>query len=128
MAAERLLSTEKIDTVDAIYASLHTTKNEVFKKDLGVPGAELVMKNILALKKHGYNVQINYSHGEYNKDGLDDVLDYVIKNEIGFKSITLIRSDLDKSQYGENKEWSDSSYVADRIEKKGFKKVGTREG
>ena len=98
-----MLKVPKIEQIDAIYASLHTTKDEVFKKDLGVnSGATLVMNNILKLKEHGYNVQINYSHGAYNKDSLSDVLDWVIKNEIGFKAITLIRSTEEKQQYGQD--------------------------
>jgi molybdenum cofactor biosynthesis enzyme MoaA len=128
MLAEKLLAVPKIETVDAIYASLHTTSDEIFKTQLGVPGANLVMNNILALKKHGYKVQINYSHGEFNKDGLGAVLDYVIKNEIGFKSITLIRSDEDKHQYGEGKDWSDPEYIANVLEKRGLERVGRREG
>lgn len=128
MLAEKLLNAPVSKTVDAIYASLHTTKDSVFKEQLGVPGAQLVMDNILALKKHGYKVQINYSHGEYNKDSLNDVLDYVIANEIGFKSICLIRSDEEKQQYGPGQEWSDPDYVAKTIEKRGLQKIGVREG
>eukprot|EP01080_Neovahlkampfia_damariscottae_P000972 gene972-9879_t len=129
MLADRLLKVPKIDQVDAIYASLHTTKDEVFKKDLGVnSGATLVMNNILRLKEHGYNVQINYSHGAYNKDSLDDVLDWVIKNEIGFKAITLIRSSEEKQQYGEDQEWDNPEFVSNKIKEKGLKESGKREG
>jgi molybdenum cofactor biosynthesis enzyme MoaA len=123
-----LLNVPKIHQIDAIYASLHTTKDSVFKKDLGVSGADLVMKNILRLKDHGYNVQINYSHGAYNKDSLSDVLDWVIKNEIGFKAITLIRSTEEKEQYGENQEWDNPEFVANTIKEKGLKESGAREG
>jgi len=93
MLANRLLSVPVIDTVDAIYASLHTTKDSVFKEQFGVKGADLVMKNILLLKQHGYKIQINLSFGEYNQEGIDQVLDWIIQNKINGKIITLIRSD-----------------------------------
>lgn len=44
MLAERLLQAPKVEQVDAIYASLHTTKESDFKKHLGIGGgAQRVM-------------------------------------------------------------------------------------
>ena len=68
LLADRLVNTEKVDTVDAIYASLHTTKEKDFKDYLGIGGgAKKVMENMVRLQNHEYRVQINYSLGEYNK-------------------------------------------------------------
>jgi molybdenum cofactor biosynthesis enzyme MoaA len=127
LLADRLLKAPKVDTVDAIYASLHTTKESDFKAHLGInAGAKRVMQNMIDLKKHGYRVQINFSFGEYNKGDVDNVLDYAMKNEIDFKAISLIRSENDKNQYGEK--WEDPAWLAAKIEARGGKKVGTREG
>jgi cyclic pyranopterin phosphate synthase len=128
MLADRLLKEPRVDTVDAIYASLHTTRESVFKEHLGIGGAQRVMDNMISLKNHGYRVQINFSLGEYNREGFEEVIDFAIANEIDFKSITLIRSDEIKSQYGEGKEWSDPVWIVNRLEERGMKKIGTRTG
>jgi cyclic pyranopterin phosphate synthase len=103
LLADRLLKEPKIDTVDAIYASLHTTKEQDFKDHLGIGGgASRVMQNMVLLAKHGYRVQINYSLGDFNKDQFGPVMDFALENDIDLKAITLIRSDENKNQYGES--------------------------
>nr|CAG4707688.1 unnamed protein product [Naegleria fowleri] len=102
LLADRLLKeSEKIEQIDAIYASLHTTRENDFKKYLGIGGgASQVMRNMIRLKEHGYRVQINYSLGEYNRDEFENVLKFALPNKIDLKVISLIRSNLDVNQYG----------------------------
>ena len=85
LLAQRLLKEPKIDNIDAIFASLHTTEGKVFKEKVSktqrsatikihglnklgysASGAQEVMDNMVKLKQHGYKVQINYSLGSYN--------------------------------------------------------------
>jgi len=113
--------------VDAIYASLHTTREEDFKKYLGIGGgAGQVMKNMVALQQHGYRVQINYSLGDYNKDEFENVLKFALPNKIDLKVISLIRSDLDKNQYGDS--WTNPQWIENLLEKNGVEVCGYREG
>jgi MoaA/NifB/PqqE/SkfB family radical SAM enzyme len=48
-------------------------------------GARRVMDNMVALKKKGYDVQINYSLGDYNKDEFGSVMDFGIEHGIHVK-------------------------------------------
>ena len=66
--ADRLLNRPRIGNLDSIYASLHTTDGEIFRDQLGGRSISKVMDNIVALETHGYDVQINYSLGDYNKE------------------------------------------------------------
>jgi len=129
LLAERLLMEPAVKSVDAIYASLHTTKEKDFKENLGInAGAKRVMENMVLLQKHGYKVQINYSLGEYNKHEFESVMDFAIKNQIDLKAITLIRSDADTDQYGKNQDWCNPTFVEDLLIKKNAKQIDQREG
>ncbi|KAG2393988.1 hypothetical protein C9374_003752 [Naegleria lovaniensis] len=153
LLADRLLKeSEKIEQVDAIYASLHTTRETDFKKYLGIGGgASQVMRNMIRLKDHGYRVQINYSLGEYNRNEFENVLKFALPNKIDLKVISLIRSNLNKNQYGEMEEihhvtsgkeedrgenvssvvsagWSNPKWLEDLLESNGVEICGTREG
>jgi molybdenum cofactor biosynthesis enzyme MoaA len=129
LLADRLLNEPKIDTVDAIYASLHTTKEEDFKDHLGIGGgAKRVMQNMVLLAKHGYRVQINYSLGEFNKDQFGPVMDFALENDIDLKSITLIRSDEQKDQYGHEKVWTNPKWLEQALSSRNMESVGQREG
>merc|ERR1719499_276654 len=93
----RLLKVPKIAQVDAIFASLHTTDNVDFGEAMGTPsnkrGATEVMENMVKLKEHGYNVEINFSLGNYNKHEWAKILKFGVENGIAAKAITLIRHD-----------------------------------
>ncbi len=129
LLAERLLKVPKVDNVDAIYASLHTTKEEDFKNNLGIKGgAKKVMDNMVLLQKHGYKVLINYSLGQYNKHEFESVMDFAIKNQIILKAITLIRSKSESQQYGKNDDWCDPRWLEELLTKKQAKQIGEKEG
>jgi len=128
LLAQRLLKEPKIENVDAIYASLHTVEPKIFKEQLGTSAnaAFTVMENMKLLKKHGYNVQINYSLGDYNKDEFSKVLDFAIQNRIHLKAIALIRSNENPGFYGGN--WIDPKFVEQIVEKRPVQRIATKEG
>jgi cyclic pyranopterin phosphate synthase len=129
LLAERLLERPKIEALDAIYASLHTTKDEIFSRELGAKddrSAARVMKNIALLRKKGYAVQINFSLGPYNKDELDPVLDFAIGAGVDLKAIAFVRPDESEGFY--KGEWVDPRWVTGRLEARGAELVGRREG
>lgn len=128
--AERLLERPKLEKLDAIYASLHTTSEEVFSRQLGSPAgagtAAKVMANIAALRRKGYAVQINFSLGPYNKHELDPVLDFALANAIDLKAIAFVRPDESEGFY--HGDWIDTGWVAARLEARGAELTGRREG
>jgi len=126
--ADRLLGRPPIATVDAIFASLHTTDEAVFERALGArPGtARRVMDNLVALARHGYRVQINYSLGDFNKDGFEGVLDFAIRHAIDLKAIALVRPTEAPGFYGGA--WIDPRFVAERLERRGAAAVSHDEG
>jgi MoaA/NifB/PqqE/SkfB family radical SAM enzyme len=128
LLAQRLLKEPKIDNVDAIYSSLHTTEAKIFKEKLGTAAsaARTVMDNMILLKRHGYRVQINYSLGDYNKYEFAKVLDFAIENGIDLKGIALIRPHDDPSFYGG--EWINPNWVEQIVERTHLKRVASKEG
>ena len=106
----RLLQHEsKLETIDAIYASLHTTNNEEFGVSMGLPsninyGADDVMRNMVALKKKGYQIEINFSLGNYNKHEFMNVLSFGISNEIPVKCIVLVKHDQKNKEFYNGKQ------------------------
>jgi len=129
MLADRLLKEEHVHTVDAIYASLHTTSDTDFKNFLGIGGgAHVVMKNMVLLKKHGYNVQINYSLGDYNKNEFENVLAFAQDNRIHLKAITLIRSTEKKEQYGTDRKWVNPNWLDQALTERALIKQSSKEG
>ena len=62
-------------------------------------GATEVMENMVKLKEHGYNVEINFSLGNYNKHEWSKILKFGVENGIAAKAITLIRHDEDPEFY-----------------------------
>jgi cyclic pyranopterin phosphate synthase len=90
---DKLLAGPKEKNLDTLLVSLHTTSDEVFQKSLGGKNATatLVMNNIVALKKAGYDVELNYSLGPYNVDSFGDVLGFAVKNGLALKVIALVR-------------------------------------
>jgi len=128
LLANRLLKEPKIDNIDAIYASLHTTDAKMFKEQLGTAAsaARAVMDNMILLKRHGYKVQINYSLGDYNKSEFAKVLDFAIQNGIDLKAIALIRPTDEPGFYGG--EWINPNWVERVIEKTNLQRVASKEG
>jgi GTP 3',8-cyclase len=125
---ERLLRRPKHPNLDSIFASLHTTDDAVFERELGGrPGsAAKVMAGIVALAKHGYDVQINYSLGPYNLDGFDEVLDFALAAGVDLKAIALVRSNDTDGFYGGD--WVAPSFLSERLDARGAVKVGESQG
>ncbi len=126
LLAERLLDRPKLENLDAIYASLHTTDDAIFARELGGGSATRVMANIVALRKKGYRVQINFSLGPYNKNELDPVLDFAIANDIDLKTIAFVRPNESEGFY--HGQWVDPVWVTSRLEARGAERTGRREG
>ncbi len=128
LLADRLLARPPIGNLDCIFASLHTTSDALFRRNLGGrPGsAAKVMENLVALKRHGYAVQINYSLGEYNKDEFDPVLDFAVAHGIDLKAIALVRPTDTPGFYGGA--WIDPLWVSARLEARAARVVGEDEG
>lgn len=118
--------------VDAIFASLHTTDENVFARDLvslgspsdrrGAKSARRVMDNLARLKAEGYDVQINYSLGPHNRDGFREVLDFSLAAGIGLKVIALVRHTAADGFYGGA--WVDPAWIASELERRGLAKTG----
>lgn len=115
--ASRLVDRPRIANLDAIFASLHTTDERLHRERLGGRRVSDVTNGIVALKRAGYEVQINFSLGPYNAHELDGVLDFVLANELDLKIIALVRSSEDKDFYGG--EWIAPSCFASTLEARG---------
>ena len=114
---QRLLAEPVVKNVDCILASLHTTSDQDFLKHLHGKSAQRVQNNILALRKHGYPVEMNYSLGNYNKEQFDAVLEFAIGHKIPLKTIALVRSNEKKNFYGG--EWIDPEWIDLKIRARG---------
>lgn len=115
--ASRLCGVPKVANVDAIFASLHTTNEQVFREQLGGKSVKDVMDGIVLLKRTGYEVQINYSLGPYNAGEFDAVLDFALEHALGLKAIALVRSSEDKDFYGGD--WIEPGWLARTLESRG---------
>ncbi len=120
----RLLRRPRIERLDGILASLHTTKEDIFREDLGGRNVGRVMGNIAALKKHGYAVAINYSLGPYNADEFEGVPDFAVEHGIDLKTIALVRPHDRPGFYGGD--WVDPSWIRERLERRGARFLGER--
>lgn len=123
--AGRLLRHPVNETIDCILASLHTTDNGVFQKQLGGKSVRVVMDNIVALRRHGYTVEINYSLGPYNRDAFGDVLDFAVDNDLFLKCIAFVRPDERPDFYGG--EWVDPLWIERALQARGGEVVSSRE-
>ncbi len=84
------------------------------------------MKNMVALKQMGYDVQINYSLGEYNRNEFGRVLDFAIANKIHIKAIALIRPNDTPGFY--NGSWIDPTYIESTVASRQCVLVGDKAG
>jgi molybdenum cofactor biosynthesis enzyme MoaA len=123
--ADRLLNRPRIENLDSIYASLHTMDGEIFRNQLGGRSISKVMDNIVALKKHGYDVQINFSLGDYNKGEFRSVLEFAVRHGIDLKAITLVRPNEDPDFY--RGAWIDPQWISAQIEATGARVVGSED-
>jgi GTP 3',8-cyclase len=115
--ASRLSKHPKVANLDAVFASLHTTSDEVFREQLGGKRIEDVKRGILALKHAGYEVQINYSLGPYNVSEFDAVLDFALANALDLKAIALVRSSEEPGFYGG--EWIEPGWLSEALAARG---------
>lgn len=126
---KRLLDVPKVPQVDAIFASLHTTDDRAFGDAMGTPfdkrGASSVMRNMVALKEHGYHVEINFSLGNYNKEEWEKVLRFGVDNGIATKAITLVRHDESEAFYRAKGSFIDPRFLEDSLERAGCTLVPT---
>jgi cyclic pyranopterin phosphate synthase len=99
LLAERLLRRPRLAAIDQILASLHTTDDETFRRELKGKRAARVMAGIVSLARHGYRVAINYSLGDYNADAFAAVLELALAHAIDLKVIALVRHDHDPDFY-----------------------------
>ena len=125
---DRLLRVPKHPNLDSIFASLHTTDDAVFQNELGGrPGSVAKVKaGIVALSRHGYDVQINYSLGPYNLAGFDEVLDFALGAGVDLKAIALVRSNESEGFYGGD--WIPPSFLSEKLDARGAVKVGEVQG
>jgi len=126
--ARVLLQTAKLPSVDAIYASLHTTDNAEFKRVLGAPAATGVMANLTALARHGYNVQINFSLGAYNQAEFEKVMLYAAANGLGLKVIAIIRPHAEEGFHAGDRAFVDPKWLDDVLQRHGFAPVAHKAG
>jgi cyclic pyranopterin phosphate synthase len=113
--------------LDAIFASLHTTDERVFARELvalarpadksGAKSAARVMANLVRLKGAGYEVQVNYSLGPHNQAGFREVLDFTLAHGIALKAIALVRHTPAAGFYGGA--WVDPAWIAAELEARG---------
>jgi molybdenum cofactor biosynthesis enzyme MoaA len=122
--ADRLLKHPRHEAIDGILASLHTTDDEHYRSRLGGRGSSPVKENIVALTRHGYNVEIGYSLGPYNRDEFPRVLDFALETGISLKAIALVRSkhpQLAPDFYGGD--WVDPLWLEELILSRGGREV-----
>lgn len=115
--AHRLIRRPVLPTIDVILASLHTTDNDVFRQNLGGNNIIRVMDNIVALRLHGYDVEINYSLGPYNAAAFPKVLDFALESEVALKAIAFVRPDESKDFYGGV--WVDPEWIGGLLSSRG---------
>jgi len=114
LLADRLLKVPKFEKLDGMLASLHTTNEDDFERDLGKRGAAKVMRNIVALRDHGYAMSINYSLGPWNRDEFSKVLEYAVGNRVPLKVIALVRPNESDDFY--RGDWVDPKFVTERLD------------
>ncbi len=115
--ARKLADRPKIENLDAVFASLHTTDDRIFRDKLGGRRVADVTRGILALKRAGYDVQLNYSLGPYNASEFDSVLDFAIDHALDLKAIALVRSNDDEGFYGGD--WIAPGWLAATLDARG---------
>lgn len=120
--ANRLLDHPRVEAIDGILASLHTVDQVQFRERLGGRSVSAVMQNIVALRDHGYDVEINFSLGDYNKDEFDRVLDFAVSNRIALKAIAFVRVSDDAGFY--RGDWIDPGFIDERLKAREAKVVG----
>jgi molybdenum cofactor biosynthesis enzyme MoaA len=123
--ADRLTRRPRVEAIDVILASLHTMDDATFRDKLGGRAVSDVTGGILALARHGYRVEINYSLGPTNRDHFDAVLDFALANDLDLKAIALVRSNEEAGFYGG--EWTSPSWLAERLAARGATELGTRD-
>ena len=123
--ADRLLRRPRLDAIDSILASLHTLDDATFRDRLGGRRVSDVTDSIVALSRHGYKVEINYSLGPANRDHFDAVLDFALEHALDLKAIALVRSSSDPDYYGGD--WVDPAWLSSRLASRGAISTGTRD-
>ncbi|MBL4845978.1 MAG: radical SAM protein [Planctomycetes bacterium] len=120
--AERLLSRPKVKKITGILASVHTTSDKIFREQLGGSSAQEVLRNVVALDRHGYAVELNYSLGPYNQDEFEEVLEFAVAKGLNLKAIALVRPHEGADFYGG--EWVDPRWLEGILAAKGARERG----
>lgn len=113
-----LLEYGRIEKIDSLLISLHTADEDVFKNYLGKSSPAKIQKNILELKNAGYHIELNCSFGNYNKSGLEKVVQFAAENSIDLKIITLVRHNEQAEFY--SGDWESPDFAAPILKKYGF--------
>ncbi|MCA9677253.1 MAG: radical SAM protein [Myxococcales bacterium] len=125
LLAERLLRRPRVAAIDVILASLHTLDDATWRDQLGGRRARDATDAIVALARHGYRVDLNYSLGPANRDHFDDVLDFALAHDLHLKAIALVRSSTAPGFYGGD--WVDPAWLAARLDARGAACEGSRD-
>lgn len=123
--ASRLLARPPHPVIDTILASLHTTDDATFRDKLGGKSARQVMDHIVALRDHGYNVEINYSLGPYNAEAFAGVLDFALAHRVPLKAIAFVRSSDDPAFYGGD--WVNPGWLTALLERRGANVIAEKQ-
>ncbi len=126
LLAHRLLDRSTLAPLDALFVSLHTVDESLWKRHLVHGSAASVLEAIARLRQRGYRVQLNFSLGDYNLRGFDEVLRFALDQGIDLKIIALIRAGTDRDFYGGA--FADPLAVEDRLAAHGAARLGERRG
>jgi cyclic pyranopterin phosphate synthase len=124
VSARRLLTAPRVEAIDGILASLHTTSPKLFRSLLHGKSVERLMRDIVLLSKHGYRVELNYSLGPYNQGSFVEVLDFCVGNRLDLKAIALVRPHEADGFYGGD--WVDPAWIESQLLARGARFVDTR--
>jgi molybdenum cofactor biosynthesis enzyme MoaA len=97
----------------------------VVRDSLGGKSAAAAVDAIVALARHGYRVEINFSLSAANRDGFDAVLDVALAHRLELKAIALVRSSDDAGFYGGD--WVDPAWLSERLVARGAVEGATRD-
>ena len=123
--ARRLLARPPLTALDGILVSLHTTSPKLFRSLLHGNSVARLMRDIVALAKHGYAVELNYSLGPYNAESFEEVLDFCVANHLDLKVIALVRPHDGQDFYGG--QWVEPAFIETMLRSRAATFIDERE-